>query len=146
MRNFIHINLCVSLILAQLTFAIGVMPHEGGQGVGPGCRTAAVIMHYLFLVSFMWMLMEGVVLYVALVKAIVTNNRRYMTGFFIFSYGRFTREMSQLAAKSCAVFAGVPLLYMALCVPLGLAIPHESGYGYGYIQAANETTDTASIV
>ena len=78
MRNFIHINLCVSLILAQLTFVIGVAPHEGGEGVGPGCRTAAVIMHYLFLVSFMWMLMEGVVLYVALVRVFVKHQRRYM--------------------------------------------------------------------
>ena len=90
MRNFIHINLCVSLILAQLTFVIGVTPHEGGEGVGPGCRTAAVIMHYLFLVSFMWMLMEGVVLYVALVRVFVKHQRRYMFGFFVFSYGGFT--------------------------------------------------------
>ena len=90
MRNFIQINLCVCLILAQLTFAIGVTPRGGGEGVGPGCRTAAVIMHYLFLVSFMWMLMEGVVLYIALVNVFVTNHRRYMVGFFIFSYGRFT--------------------------------------------------------
>ena len=74
MHNFIHINLCVSLILAQLTFVIGVTPHKGGEGVGPGCRTAAVIMHYLFLVSFMWMLMEGVVLYVALSESL-SNTR-----------------------------------------------------------------------
>ncbi len=90
MRNFIHINLCVSLILAQLTFVIGVTPHEGGGSVvGPGCQTAAVFMHYLFLVSFMWMLMEGVVLYVALVKVFVKHQRRYMIGFFLFSYGEF---------------------------------------------------------
>ena len=36
MRNFIHINLCVSLILAQLTFVIGVTPHEGGGSVVGG--------------------------------------------------------------------------------------------------------------
>ena len=88
LRSFIHINLCVSLSLAQLTFVIGVTPHDGGEGVGPGCRTAAVIMHYLFLVSFMWMLMEGVVLYVGLVKVFVTNTRKYMTGFLVFSYGK----------------------------------------------------------
>ncbi len=87
MRNFIHINLCVSLILAQLTFVIGVTPHEGGGSVvGPGCQTGAVLMHYLFLVSFMWMLMEGVVLYVALVKVFVKHQRKYMIGFFLFSY------------------------------------------------------------
>ncbi len=88
MRNYIHINLCVSLILAQLMFVSGVTPHGGGV-VDPGCRTVAILMHYLFLVSFMWMLMEGVVLYVALVKVFVKNQKRYIIGFTIFSYGKF---------------------------------------------------------
>ena len=132
MRNFIHINLCVSLILAQLTFVIGVTPHEGGEGVGPGCRTAAVIMHYLFLVSFMWMLMESVVLYVALVRVFVTNQRRYMISYFIFSYGRIKiHHLMEVQFYIHTMYAGTPLLYMVLCVPLGLATPHESGYGYG---------------
>ncbi len=87
MRNFIHINLCVSLILAQLTFVIGVTPYGGGDVVDPGCRTAAVLMHYLFLVSFMWMLMEGVVLYIVLIKVFFKHQSRYMIGFFLFSYG-----------------------------------------------------------
>ncbi len=90
MRNFIHINLCVSLILAQLAFVIAVTPHEGGGSVvGPGCQTAAVLMHYLFLASFMWMLMEGVVLYLILVKVFVKQNeKQYIIAFTIISYGR----------------------------------------------------------
>ena len=81
----------MTLILAQLSFVIGVTPHEVEEGVGPGCRIAAVIMHYLFLVSFMWMLMEGVVLYVALVRVFVTNKGRYMIGYFLVSYGRLMK-------------------------------------------------------
>ncbi|XP_064406818.1 adhesion G-protein coupled receptor G2-like isoform X2 [Halichondria panicea] len=122
MRNYIHINLCVSLILAQLMFVSGVTPHGGGGVVDPGCRTAAVLMHYLFLVSFMWMLMEGVVLYVALVKVFVKNQKRYIIGFTIFSYG-------------------APLLYMGLCVPLGFTLYPEADYGYGYVQVSNSTQD-----
>ena len=87
MRNFIHINLCISLILSQLTFVIGVTPYGGGVEVDPGCRTAAVLMQYFFLVSFMWMLMEGVVLYVALVKVFTKHHGRYMIAFTIASYG-----------------------------------------------------------
>ncbi|XP_064406830.1 adhesion G protein-coupled receptor L3-like isoform X2 [Halichondria panicea] len=121
MRNYIHINLCVSLILAQLMFVSGVTPHGGGM-VDPGCRTAAVLMHYLFLVSFMWMLMEGVVLYVALVKVFVKNQKRYIMGFTIFSYG-------------------APLLYMGLCVPLGFTLYPKANYGYGYVQVTNSTQD-----
>ena len=93
MRNFIHINLCISLILAQLTFVIGVTPHGGGVEVDPGCRTAAVLMQYFFLVSFMWMLMEGVVLYVVLVRVFIRYQRRYMVAYFIASYGRFMVKM-----------------------------------------------------
>ncbi|XP_064406828.1 uncharacterized protein LOC135351685 isoform X5 [Halichondria panicea] len=122
MRNYIHINLCVSLILAQLMFVSGVTPHGGGSVVDPGCRTVAVLMHYLFLVSFVWMLMEGVVLYVALVKVFVKNQKKYIIGFTIFSYG-------------------APLLYMGLCVPLGFTLYPEADYGYGYVQVTNSTQD-----
>lgn len=53
----------------------------------PSCRTAAVLIHYLFLVSFMWMLMEGVVLYIILVKVFVEHKKRYLAVFMITSYG-----------------------------------------------------------
>ena len=50
----------------------------------------------------MWMLMEGVVLYVVLVRVFIKKQRRYIVGFFLLSYG-------------------LPALYMCLVVPLGLA-------------------------
>lgn len=52
------------------------------------CRSIAVVLHYSFLVTFMWMLMEGVVLYVALVKVFVTKPRRYIISFTVISYGQ----------------------------------------------------------
>ena len=51
------------------------------------CSAIAVLLHYLFLVVFMWMLMEGVVLYVALVKVFIKHRKRYIAGFTITSYG-----------------------------------------------------------
>ena len=56
-------------------------------GVPLGCRVVAVLLHYWFLVSFMWMLMEGAVLYVALVKVFVVQQGRYIATFTITSYG-----------------------------------------------------------
>ena len=48
----------------------------------------AVVLHYLFLVSFMWMLMEGVVLYVLLVKVFVEGfQKKYIIWFTAASYG-----------------------------------------------------------
>ena len=91
MRNYIHIQLCVSLGIAQVILVTGIELQLGeGKTVGGvpvGCWLVAVLLHYWFLVSLMWMLMEGVVLYVALVRVFVTHHRRYIAAFTISSYG-----------------------------------------------------------
>ena len=111
MRNYIHINLCISLGIAQLIFVAGVDQTASGH-VPIHCQIIAVLLHYFFLVSFMWMLMEGVVLYVALVHVFVINEKLYMLVFTIASYG-------------------IPLLYLGLlALPLGFAIPTQPNYGY----------------
>ncbi len=138
MRNYIHINLCASLILAQLMFVSGVTPHGGGGVVDPGCRTVAVLMHYLFLVSFMWMLMEGVVLYLVLVKVFVKEHeRKYIVGFTIVSYGMLYSNRLDIVFM---LSLGAPVLYMALCIPLGFVRSGlEDSYGYQLIDS-NTTT------
>ena len=95
MRNYIHIQLCVTLGIAQIMFVAGAEPRLGeGGGVPIGCRLVAVLLHYWFLVSFMWMLMEGVVLYVALVRVFIKYHARYVIGFTIASYGKgFIRSL-----------------------------------------------------
>ena len=52
------------------------------------CSAIAVVLHYLFLVVFMWMLMEGVVLYVALIRVFIKFHERYIAAFTLASYGR----------------------------------------------------------
>ena len=111
MRNYIHINLCISLGIAQLIFVAGVN-QSASDHVPIHCQVIAVLIHYFFLVSFMWMLMEGVVLYVALVRVFVERKKLYLFGFTIISYG-------------------VPLLYLGLlALPLGFALPTQPNYGY----------------
>ncbi len=52
------------------------------------CSVVAVLLHYLYLVSFMWMLMEGVVLYVLLVKVFIQKTKKlYLIIFTVLSYG-----------------------------------------------------------
>ena len=112
MRNYIHINLCISLSIAQIIFVAGVDKTGSTGDVPIHCQVVAVLLHYFFLVSFMWMLMEGVVLYVALVHVFVKHKRRYILAFTVISYG-------------------LPLLYMgALTLPLGFSIPNQPNYGY----------------
>lgn len=112
MRNFIHINLCISLGIAQIIFVFGIGESNASHSVPSHCQVIAVLLHYFFLVTFMWMLMEGVVLYVILVKVFVTNIKGYMLAFTVASYG-------------------VPLLYLGiLALPLGFALPRQPNYGY----------------
>ena len=47
-----------------------------------------VLLHYMWLVVFMWMLMEGVVLHVKLVKVFVTYTKYYIVAFTLASYGK----------------------------------------------------------
>ena len=51
----------------------------------------------------MWMLMEGVVLYVVLVRVFIKSQRKYIAAFTVVSYG-------------------LPALYLCLTVPLGLVL------------------------
>ena len=106
MRNYIHIQLCVTLGIAQIIFVAGIEPNLGEGhlvgGVPVGCRLVAVLLHYWFLVSFMWMLMEGVVLYVALVRVFVKYHARYIAAFTIASYGECVHTVAPLA-RNCPI-------------------------------------------
>ena len=112
MRNFIHINLCINLGIAQIIFVAGV-DQSASDHVPIHCKVIAVLLHYFFLVAFMWMLMEGVILYVVLVRVFVKDKKRYLIAFTIASYG-------------------IPLLYLGvLAIPLGFVIlKNQDNYGY----------------
>ena len=109
MRNYIHIHVCLNLSLGQILFVAGV--DRTGDPVPVHCQIIAVLLHYFFLVSFMWMLMEGVILYIALVRVFIKNKKNYIITFTAVSYG-------------------LPLLYMGLLtLPLGFGL-HKNHYGY----------------
>ena len=116
MRNYIHIHLCINLMIAQLIFVVGI-DQSGGDHVPVHCQVIAVLLHYFFLVSFMWMLMEGVVLYFILIRVFVGNTKKHILAFTLASYG-------------------IPLLYMGLLtLPLGfgLEIKRKNDFhAYGY--------------
>ena len=53
------------------------------------CSIVAVLLHYLYLLAFMWMLLEGVVLYLVLVKVFKDISRRkYFLFFTGLGYGK----------------------------------------------------------
>ena len=83
-------------------------------GVPLDCRLVAVLLHYWFLVSFMWMLMEGVVLYVALVLVFVKRHGRYIAAFTIISYGELLQAfiVIEYVIVSCHCRCGCMVLYV----------------------------------
>ena len=50
-----------------------------------GCVIVAVLLHYLYLASFGWMLLEGVFLYILIVEVFSTVNVRYL---YLFAWGK----------------------------------------------------------
>lgn len=65
--HVIHRQLAIALCLAQTLFLIGVdrtlVPSHDAV-----CTTIAALLHYLFLCTFSWQLVEGVHLYLFIVK------------------------------------------------------------------------------
>jgi len=53
--------------------------------------SVAVLLHYLFLASFLWMLLEGVYLYVLIVEVFSTIKVWYL---YVFAWGKFSSEKS----------------------------------------------------
>ncbi|TMS35584.1 hypothetical protein L596_002956 [Steinernema carpocapsae] len=93
-RNTIHRNLCISLLVAELLFAVGINRAED-----PGvCRGIAVALHYFFLSAFTWMLLEGYQLYLMLIQVFEPDKTRIIV-YYAFGYG--------LAAVVVAISAGI---------------------------------------
>ncbi|VDO72447.1 unnamed protein product [Heligmosomoides polygyrus] len=81
-RNTIHRNLCLSLIIAELVFMIGIDRTENKVG----CSIVAVLLHYFFLVAFCWMFLEGYQLYLMLIQVFESDKTRLLL-YYKFSYG-----------------------------------------------------------
>ncbi|XP_067877053.1 adhesion G protein-coupled receptor E3-like isoform X7 [Heterodontus francisci] len=81
-RTVIHTHLSVSLFLAELLFLIGISRTENKIV----CAVVAGFLHYLFLACFTWMLLEGIQLYLMVVKVFNAKSLRpkYMC---LFGYG-----------------------------------------------------------
>ncbi|KAL9976389.1 hypothetical protein ACROYT_G013687 [Oculina patagonica] len=81
-RHKIHTNLVVSLLLAHVLFLAGIK--ETSSKVL--CKVIAVFLHYFFLTAFIWMLVEGLHLYLKVVQVFRTENIK-MVYYYVFGWG-----------------------------------------------------------
>ncbi|XP_078673398.1 uncharacterized protein LOC144912258 isoform X1 [Branchiostoma floridae x Branchiostoma belcheri] len=71
-RTIIHANLCFCLLAAEFVFLVAVDKVHNPVV----CDVVAILLHYLFLAVFTWMCVEGVELYVMLIKVFNLKNTR----------------------------------------------------------------------
>ncbi|XP_068737030.1 adhesion G protein-coupled receptor L3-like [Montipora capricornis] len=80
-QSHVHINLVATLATAQVIFLAGIESTKD-QVL---CITVAALIHYFYLSSFCWMLIEGVMLYLLIIEVYNTELRlRYC---YLFSFG-----------------------------------------------------------
>ncbi|XP_064416930.1 adhesion G protein-coupled receptor E1 isoform X2 [Latimeria chalumnae] len=78
-RNTIHLHLCISLFLAYLIFLTGITQTNNKVG----CAIVAGLLHFFFLASFCWMCLEGIQLYLMVVRVFDSQSlkKKYMIPF-----------------------------------------------------------------
>ncbi|XP_067896533.1 adhesion G-protein coupled receptor G2-like isoform X2 [Heterodontus francisci] len=81
----ILINLCTALLLLNMLFLIDSW--ISSYDIEGLCIAVAAFLHYFLLVSFTWMSLEALHMYLALVKVFNTYMRRYMLKFCILGWG-----------------------------------------------------------
>ncbi|XP_020624322.1 adhesion G protein-coupled receptor L3-like [Orbicella faveolata] len=81
-RNLIHVNLSLSIGIFQIIFLAGIEATSNEVA----CTLVAVLLHYFLLVSFAWMLIEGVHLYV-MVVTVFENSKEQLRIYGLCAYG-----------------------------------------------------------
>lgn len=80
-QSHIHVSLVATLATAQMIFLAGIeATHDQVL-----CITVAALIHYFYLSSFCWMLMEGLMLYLLIIE--VYNTDLKLLYCYCFSYG-----------------------------------------------------------
>ena len=78
------VMLSVSMLCSAIIFLVG-MDKTSNRG---GCIAVAVLLHYFILVSFMWMLVEGVLQYLRFVKVLGTYIPKFLIKSTIPAWGK----------------------------------------------------------
>lgn len=89
------INICfsIALLLASVVFLIQDLFIDGKNNTGVikigsiGCAIYTMLQHYLWLVVFMWMGVEGFLMYLSLVQVFGSHISKYMLKFNLFAWG-----------------------------------------------------------
>ena len=96
-RNTIHVNLMFALWTAQIIFVCGIEATRDRQT----CTAVAYLLHYFLLCSFSWMLVEGLFLYLNLIKVFVSAPLQYLTSYMALAWLPPAIVVAVTGAKNC---------------------------------------------
>ncbi|CAF1306566.1 unnamed protein product [Rotaria sordida] len=81
-RNILHINMSICLLIAQLLYLFGINQIKYKSG----CRTITILLHYFLLATFSWMFVDGIELIIAL-KHVLKIDRIRILAYSLYAYG-----------------------------------------------------------
>ncbi|KAL5017883.1 hypothetical protein ScPMuIL_003605 [Solemya velum] len=119
-------NLSLSMLCSMVVFVVGIDRAEHRAG----CIVVAVLLHYFILVTFMWMLVEAILQYLALVKILGTYIPNFIGKAAFASWGIPLIPVGVVCAIDYNLYFGglgycwmslQPLLY-AFAIPVGIII------------------------
>ena len=83
--NALKLFISVYILSLDVVFLAGI---ENAADNVAGCRTVAALLHYFLLASFAWMLTEGILHYLKLVKVIDNHVKKFFLKACICSWGQ----------------------------------------------------------
>ena len=83
MRTKIHFNLCLNLICAQ-TIILTLL--KSAKNHVFWCGISAAMLHFFYLTAFFWMSIEGLHLYISLVKVFTVDSKSTIRWYAFFAY------------------------------------------------------------
>ena len=89
-------SLCSALVLTIIAFLAGIQANDK-----TGCQVFAVLIHYLVLVSFLWMAVEGFNLYLCFVRIGKDSISRFMLKSNVFAWGMVPSAVSSQPTCVC---------------------------------------------
>ncbi|CAM4872882.1 unnamed protein product [Rotaria socialis] len=81
-RNVLHINLSICLLIAQILFLFGINQITYKLG----CRTITILLHYFLLATLSWMFIDAIELVIAL-KHMLKLDRIRILAYILYAYG-----------------------------------------------------------
>jgi len=107
----IHGNFAIALCLAQTVFLVGV-DRRAVPSPEEVCTVIAILLHYLLLATWAWMLVEGVHLYMMLVK--IFYNRKKIFYFYVVIAWSKSAPYTRMNATYTVYNIAAPIVIVAI--------------------------------